>query len=87
LRDLPYGSWATRKPSAHFVTARACDTCHHRTTTWTPVSYDHLSPRYRPQPGIVRCIDCHTTNTEMMIPSLSGRQGARRYRAEPSRNQ
>src|SRR5207302_3123 len=61
------GTGATRKPAAHFVTARSCDVCHHSTSTWLPVMYDHLSPRYRPQTGIVRCIDCHTTNTEMVV--------------------
>jgi hypothetical protein len=71
------GNWATPRPAGHFVTARSCDACHHSTTSWTPVLYDHLSPRYRPQPGIVRCLDCHTTNTEMVIPS-SSRPGSRR---------
>jgi hypothetical protein len=36
------------------------------------VMYDHLSPRYRPlQTSAVRCIDCHTNNTEMVVPGLS----------------
>ena len=62
------GTWATPKPSYHFLTARSCDACHHITTSWWPATYDHLSPRYRPQAGIVRCLDCHTTNTEMVTP-------------------
>jgi hypothetical protein len=64
------GKWATPKPAAHFVTARSCDVCHHNTGTWLPVMYDHLSPRYRPQTGAVRCVDCHTTNTEMVVRGL-----------------
>ena len=64
------GNWATPKPAAHFVTARSCDVCHHNTSTWLPVMYDHLSPRYRPQTGAVRCVDCHTTNTEMVVRGL-----------------
>jgi len=63
--------WATPKPSGHFVTVRACDACHQGTSAWTPVSYDHLSPMYRPQPGFARCIDCHTTNTEIVIQGIS----------------
>jgi len=31
------------------------------------VMYDHRSPHYVPQTGMVRCIDCHTTNTEMVV--------------------
>jgi hypothetical protein len=66
------GKWATPKPANHFVTARSCDLCHHTTNTWLPVMYDHLSPRYRPlQTSAVRCIDCHTNNTEMVVPGLS----------------
>lgn len=70
------GNWATAKPSAHFVTARSCDVCHHSTSSWKPVMYDHLSPRYVPQAGFVRCIDCHTTNTEMVV--AAARAGGRR---------
>jgi hypothetical protein len=80
------GGGATIKPNAHFLTARACDVCHRRTTSWTPVSYDHLSPRYRPQAGIVRCIDCHTTNTEMVIPGLSRPAARKAVPGGPSRN-
>jgi hypothetical protein len=65
------GTWATPKPAGHFLTMRSCDVCHHSTSAWEPVSYDHLSPRYRPQTGMVRCIDCHTTNTEMVVASPS----------------
>jgi hypothetical protein len=61
------GTWAPPKPAGHFVTMRSCDVCHHSTSAWEPVMYDHLSPRYRPQTGMVRCIDCHTTNTEMVV--------------------
>jgi len=71
------GSWATPKPAGHFVTARSCDACHHGTTSWTPVFYDHLSPRYRPQSGMVRCIDCHTSNTELVLPSVKFRPAGR----------
>jgi hypothetical protein len=60
-------NWATPKPAGHFLTMRSCDACHHSTSAWEPVMYDHLSPRYRPQTGMVRCIDCHTTNTEMVV--------------------
>jgi hypothetical protein len=81
------GSAATPKPAGHFVTARSCDVCHHRTTGWTPIIYDHLSPRYRPQPGNVRCIDCHVTNTEMVIPGLSRPAGRKGVPGGPIRNQ
>jgi hypothetical protein len=62
---------ATSKPSGHFVTVRACDACHQGTSAWIPVSYDHLSPQYRPQAGFARCIDCHTTNTEIVLPGIA----------------
>jgi hypothetical protein len=32
--------------------------------------YDHLSPRYHPQPGILRCLDCHTANSEIVPPAV-----------------
>jgi len=81
LRDLPYRSWATRKPSRTRDGARLRQVPS-QDDHLDAGQYDHLSPRYRPQPGIVRCIDCHTTNTEMMIPSLSRPAGRRRYRAD-----
>jgi hypothetical protein len=81
------GNWATPKPAGHFLTARSCDVCHHNTSTWLPVMYDHLSPRYRPQTGIVRCIDCHTTNTEMVVPGLSKPAGRKALPGGPIRNQ
>ena len=62
---------ATPKPAGHFVTNRSCDVCHHSTEAWRPVMYDHLTPRYRPQPGMLVCRDCHTTNTEMVMPGPS----------------
>ena len=67
------GKWATPKPSNHFLTASSCDVCHHSTETWLPVMYDHLSPRYHPVTGFVQCIDCHTNNTQMVVP-VSARQ-------------
>jgi hypothetical protein len=70
-------TWATPKPAGHFVTNRTCSVCHHTTTSWLPVMYDHLTPRYRPQPGILACRDCHTTNTEQVVPGAS-KAGARR---------
>jgi hypothetical protein len=81
------GNWATPKPAGHFVTVRSCDSCHHGTTSWTPVLYDHLSPRFHPQAGNVRCIDCHTTNTEMVIPSSSRPAGRKALPGGPVRNQ
>jgi hypothetical protein len=81
------GKWATAKPATHFLTARSCDVCHHSTNTWLPVMYDHLSPRYRPQTGIVRCIDCHTTNTEMVVQGLSKPSGRKALPGGPIRNQ
>jgi hypothetical protein len=71
------GKWATPKPAAHFLTARSCDACHHGTNVWLPVMYDHRTPQFRPQTGAVRCIDCHRTNTEVVVPGLS-RLGARK---------
>jgi len=82
------GTWATAKPAGHFLTGRSCDLCHHTTETWLPVTYDHLSPRYRPllgQAGPVRCIDCHTTNTEMVV-SQTPRQATRKPLPGSSRN-
>jgi hypothetical protein len=80
------GKWATAKPANHFLSARSCDVCHHSTSAWKPVMYDHLSPRYRPQTGIVRCIDCHTTNTEMVVPGLSKPAGRKALPGGPIRN-
>jgi hypothetical protein len=80
------GKWATPKPAGHFLTSRSCDVCHHSTNTWLPVMYDHLSPRYRPQTGIVRCIDCHTTNTEMVVPGPSTPAGRKALPGGPIRN-
>ena len=80
-------TWATPKPAAHFVTNRSCDKCHHSTRNWLPVMYDHLSPRYRPQPGILACIGCHLTNTEMIVPGLSKPAGRKALPGGPVRNQ
>jgi hypothetical protein len=59
---------ATGKSGTHFLTARSCDACH-RTLSWVPVSYSHLSPAYRPAADMPTCISCHVTNGEM-IPRL-----------------
>jgi len=80
------GKWATPKPAKHFVTARSCDVCHHTTSAWLPVMYDHRTPRYRPQTGVVRCIDCHTTNTEIVVPGLSKPAGRKALPGGPTRN-
>jgi hypothetical protein len=74
--------WATPKPAGHFLTMRSCDVCHHSTSAWEPVMYDHLSPRYRPQTAMVRCIDCHTTNTEMVVAGPS--RGHKALRSGPT---
>jgi hypothetical protein len=59
------------RPPAHFVTVRACDTCH-RMTGWTPaVPYRHESPAYRQHSARVGCTNCHVTNTET-IPYKAG---------------
>ena len=79
------GKWATPKPAKHFVTARSCDVCHHSTSAWLPVMYDHRTPRYRPQTGVVRCIDCHTTNTEIVVPGLSKPAGRKALPGGPTR--
>ncbi|HEX4583796.1 MAG TPA: hypothetical protein VH183_03135, partial [Burkholderiaceae bacterium] len=79
------GKWATPKPAAHFLTARSCDVCHHTTTSWLPVTYDHLSPRYRPQRGMVRCVDCHTTNAEMVVPTTAKAIGRKALPGGPPR--
>jgi hypothetical protein len=80
------GKWATPKPAAHFLTTRSCDVCHHSTSSWLPVMYDHRTPRYRPQAGFVRCIDCHTTNTEMVVPTLTKPAGRKALPGGPTRN-
>ncbi len=67
----PQKLWATPKPAGHFVTTLSCDRCHHSTEAWRPVMYDHMSPRYRPQPGILACRECHTTNTQLVVPGPS----------------
>jgi hypothetical protein len=69
---------ATAKPAGHFVTVRACDSCHRGTSTWTPVSYDHLSPRYRPQAGFAPCLECHQGNTEIVLNGISRPSGVTR---------
>jgi hypothetical protein len=60
--------------------------CHHSTSTWLPVTYDHRTPRYRPQVGIVRCIDCHTTNTEIVVPAHANPAGRKALPGGPTRN-
>jgi hypothetical protein len=57
---------------------RACDSCHRGTSTWTPVSYDHLSPRYRPQAGFAPCLECHQGNTEIVLNGISRPSGVTR---------
>jgi len=67
------GNWATAKPATHMLTTRSCDTCHRSTSSWTPVAYSHFDTVYTPHPASVRCVDCHTTNTEQIVykfPSL-----------------
>ena len=81
------GTWATPKPAGHFVTGRSCDKCHRSTANWLPVMYDHLSPRYRPQPGMLSCIGCHATNTEVIVPGLSRQAGRKAIPGGPVRNQ
>ncbi|MCI0505668.1 MAG: hypothetical protein L0Z73_06105 [Gammaproteobacteria bacterium] len=53
------------KPNNHFITSRECNACH-VTTTWTTARYLHSGGDY---PGdhnsTVRCIDCHTANSEI----------------------
>jgi hypothetical protein len=78
------GKWATPKPAAHFLTARSCDVCHHTTSSWLPVTYDHLSPRYVPQRGMVRCVDCHKTNAEMVVPTAAKAFGRKAMPGGPS---
>jgi hypothetical protein len=80
------GKWATPKPAAHFLTSRSCDVCHHGTSNWLPVMYDHRTPRYRPQVGFVRCVDCHTTNTEMVVPAQAKPAGRKALPGGPTRN-
>jgi len=81
------GTWATPKPAGHFVTGRSCDKCHRSTANWLPVMYDHLSPRYRPQPGMLSCIGCHATNTGVIVPGLSRQAGRKAIPGGPVRNQ
>jgi hypothetical protein len=47
------------------VTTRACDACH-RTTAWTPVTYSHTSPAYKPHAAGTTCASCHKTNNEVI---------------------
>jgi hypothetical protein len=61
------GNWATAKPAAHMLTTRTCDTCHHSTSNWVPVTYSHFDLVYTPHSASVRCVDCHTTNTEQIV--------------------
>jgi hypothetical protein len=79
------GTWATPKPAGHFVTGRSCDKCHRSTANWLPVVYDHLSPRYRPQPGILSCIGCHTTNIEVVLPGPKAAAGRKAVPGGPAR--
>jgi hypothetical protein len=62
---------ASGRPGPHFVTVRACDSCH-RPLAWTPVNYQHLSPRYQPMPEHTTCVSCHVTNGEIIPRQLHG---------------
>lgn len=50
------GSAARGKPANHVPTTAACDTCH-RTTAWTPATFNHASVT----PG--SCVTCHNGTT------------------------
>jgi hypothetical protein len=63
--DCHNGSAAVGKGQRHFVTSLSCDTCH-RTTSWTPVTFRHLSANY-PDHGAARdCSACHIGNSQLI---------------------
>ncbi len=59
------GIAAPAKSAGHFMTARSCDSCH-KMTAWLPANYSHVSPAYQPAAGMVTCVSCHTTNSEVI---------------------
>ena len=65
------GIMATGKPGDHFMTARSCDACH-RTQSWLPVTYTHLSPAYAPAIDKPTCVSCHITNGEIIPRVMHG---------------
>jgi hypothetical protein len=59
------GTTAEGKGPRHFITTLPCASCH-RTWSWTPVNYRHMSPKY-PNHGVsLECSTCHTTNAQMV---------------------
>jgi hypothetical protein len=60
------GRTASGLPPKHMKTVRSCDACH-RVSAWTPVSYQHVSPRYKPHDASVACLGCHTSNMETVV--------------------
>ncbi|HKC43350.1 MAG TPA: hypothetical protein VKC64_05950 [Burkholderiales bacterium] len=50
------GSTARGRPGKHVPTTASCDTCH-RTTAWTPATFNHVSVT----PGT--CMTCHNGST------------------------
>ena len=63
------GAVASGKPGSHFVTTRSCDACH-RSVSWLPVNYTHVSSQSQPQPDKVTCVSCHVTNGELIPRQL-----------------
>jgi Cytochrome c3 len=66
------GSKSTGKPKTHFVTARACDTCH-ATAAWVPIRFRHTSANYpNGHAATLACRTCHTTNADRVPYSTPG---------------
>jgi hypothetical protein len=66
------GSKGTGKPKTHFVTARACDTCH-VTAAWVPSRFRHTSANYpNGHAATLACRSCHTTNAEQVAYKTPG---------------
>jgi hypothetical protein len=62
---------ASPRPGNHFISVRACDSCH-KQTAWVPVQYQHVSPAYQPQVDRTTCVSCHVTNSEVIPRQLHG---------------
>jgi hypothetical protein len=47
------------------MTTLPCELCH-RTVSWTPVNYRHMSAKYPDHGRSLECVACHTTNTQII---------------------
>ena len=75
---------ASPRPGNHFITVRACDSCH-RPLAWLPVQYQHTSPAYQPSADRNNCVSCHITNGEVIPRQLHGNTRLRPVPVPPAK--